>query len=179
LSTVVNYGETPAQPSELLRTGRRFFWRLFRFQLFFSIVHAILTTVFLAVAGGLTGQKGGKDAPEWMMNLCSMAAMAVLIKALLLGPAIIIVRNCRVREALAVLREYKLFEDGGWIVWLVFGCFFAAFLVSLVIDIGPDAELAVGVFQAVVMGAVTLVVALGAIQLVAVKEIGSETESLE
>ncbi len=176
LSTTLHYSQTPAQPAELLRAGRGFFWRIFRFQLFFSIVHMIFSVVIFA-AFGVVGDK--KDMPEWVMNLCSMAAAAVLIKVMLLTPAIIIVRNCRVREALAVLKEYKLFEDGGWIVWLVFGCFFAVFLVSLVIDIGPDAGLAVRVFQAVLIGLVTLVVALGAVQLVAAKEIGSETEGLE
>jgi len=179
LSTAAYYSETPAQPSELLRIGRGFFWRMFRFQLFFSIVHAVLSAVFLAVAGALAGQKEPTNMPEWMMNLCSIAAAAVLIKVLLLGPAIIIVRNCRVRQALAGLREYKLFEDGGWIVWLVFSCFFVAFLVSLVTDTGPDAGLAVGSVQAVLLGAVTLVVALGAVQLVAAKEIRTETEILE
>ena len=176
LSTAVNYSETPAQPSELLRAGRGFFWRIFRFRIFLSFLYIVLLVMALAVAGSLTGQKDPKNLPEWMKNLCSMAAAAVLIKVILLGPAIIIVRNCRVREALAVLREYKLFEDGGWVVWLVFGCFFAAFLVSLAVDVGPDAGLAVGAFKTVLAGCVTLVVALGAVQLVAAKEIGTETE---
>jgi hypothetical protein len=177
LSTTAHYSETPAQPSELLRAGRSFFWRMFRFQLFFSIVHAMLMAAFLAAIAWLAGQKDPTNMQEWMTNLCSMAAGLVLIKVMLLGPAIIIVRNCRVREALAGLREYKLFDDGGWIVWLVLGCFFVVFLVSLVIDTGPNAGLAVGAVQAVLIGAVTLVVALAAVQLVAAKEIRTETET--
>ena len=179
LSTAVQYSETPAQPAELLRAGRRFFWRIFRFRIFISFLYIVLLTMVLAVADSLTGQEDPKNLPEWVMNLCSIAAAAVLIKVILLGPAIIIVRNCRVREALALLRKYKLFEDGGWVVWLVFGCFFAAFLVSLVMDTGPEAALVVGAFKAVLVGAVILVVALGAVQLVAAKEIGTKTESPE
>jgi hypothetical protein len=173
LATASHYSDTPAQPAELLRAGKVFFWRMFRFQFFFSLVYMMLSSMIFAVVGTVTGRK---DMPEWMMHLCSLVAVAALAKVVLLTPAIIIVRNCRVREALGLLKEYKLLEDGAWMIWLFLGCFFAVFLVSLVVDIDPDGGLGMAVFRSIVTGVVTLVVGLGAVQIVAAKEPDSEIE---
>jgi hypothetical protein len=93
----------------LLKEGKRFFWRIFRFSvgltlclLFYVIV--TLTITYLIAGGKLSYWK----LPLWGRQLYVSSGCAILIKPLLLIPAIIIVHDCNIRKAMGVLSEYKL-----------------------------------------------------------------------
>lgn len=122
----------PREPMELLKTGKRFFWRMLRFQMVFGsacMVIAFFISGFLIKAAQVDGATA--DIPLWIAPVSSFAAFVVMIKPLVLIPAVMIVRDKMVSESFMSLGQFRLtqmFE----LMKLFFGCFALIFLLSFV-----------------------------------------------
>jgi len=161
LATAYRENAGPKQPGELVSIGRLFFWRMLRFQVLLGVIYIGLSFVVLAIVQAvLLGQKDVSSIPDWVAHLCSFAALAVLAKPMLLTPAVMIVRDRMVLEAVGLLKEYRFLEAKG-LVRAFFGCFATVYLLSSLLSlIKPGSAFyyaAVG-FYAVVSS--TLIVAL-------------------
>ena len=73
----------PREPMELLKIGKRFFWRMLRFQLVFGCAYMI---VVLFISGFLMKMAQVDvtmdDIPLWIPPVSSFAAFAVMVKSL-------------------------------------------------------------------------------------------------
>ena len=122
----------PREPMELLRIGKRFFWRMLRFQLVFGCAYMI---VVLSIAGFLmkTASADGTmdNVPLWIPPVSSFAAFAVLIKPLVFIPAVMIVRDKMVTETFMSLGQFPL-ARAIKLLKLFFSCFAVIFLLSFV-----------------------------------------------
>lgn len=122
----------PREPMELLKTGKRFFWRMLRFQMVFGsacMIIAFFITGFLFKAAHVDGTT--TDIPLWIPSLSSFAAFVAMIKPLVLIPAIMIVRDKMVSETFMSLGQFRLTQTFE-LLKLFFGCFAVIFLLSFV-----------------------------------------------
>jgi hypothetical protein len=148
LATACTEGTAPKQPGELVSVGRLFFWRMLRFQILWAVAYlAIAFGLLVMVHSTIFRLKSASEIPQWIWQLCSFGALAILIKPTLLGPAAMIVRDRMVLEALGMMREYKLSQAKG-LVWAFFICFGAIFLLSSLQSLTGAA----GVYQYVAAG---------------------------
>ena len=106
LRTVYTEGCNRQSLSSLLRTGSHFFWRMLGFGLICVIPFLILLFI--------TRHFYPQTLP-WINTLCTI----ILIKILLLIPALIIVLDCGVFESFRMLRQCKL-SDAKTLVVLFF-----------------------------------------------------------
>jgi len=94
----------------LFGQGRRFFWRM---AVFGIILRLIYTSVQLFI-GFITARCAAQDNylmfPWWTVTLCSMFVSIVLIKPMLLVPALVVVRDISLIDAVKSMREYKIFR---------------------------------------------------------------------
>jgi hypothetical protein len=124
--------DQPREPMELIRIGKQFFWRMLRFQLVFGCAYM---TIVLFISGFLmkTARADGTmdDVPSWIMAISSFAAIAALVKPMLLMPALMIVQDRMVTEAFVSLKNYRILEMPK-LLKLFFGCFAVIFLLSFV-----------------------------------------------
>ncbi len=172
LRTVYTDGACPQEPVVLLRVGRYFFWRIFCFTFFLGFGWLFLSLMILVTVNTIMlGQKEMQNIPQWMGQLCNLAALVIFAKPMLLIPAVIIARDCKSLEALATFNRYKLLKGRGLsLLKLFLGCFGLTFLVSLVVSAVNSSGFyhfaSVGAY-AITVSAVTLVVGLGAVQFIA------------
>jgi hypothetical protein len=173
LATACSEGTIPHEPGRLVGIGRLFFWRVLRFQILLGIVYTgISFTILVIVQSIVFGSEEGAKMPAWIVHLCSFAALAVLAKPMLLGPAVIIVRDRMVLESSGLLKEYRLLEARD-LVWAFVACFGAVYVLSLLlglIEIGSA-------FYYIMLGVYALVssTCIVAVNLGAVLFIGSKT----
>ena len=181
LATACTEGTVPKQPGELVGVGRLFFWRMMRFQIVLGIAYAGISLMVLAIVQSVSlGQKDASSIPSWIAHLCSFAALAVLVKPMLLTPAVMIVRDRMVLEAFRLLKEYRLAEAKP-VVWAFFVCFATVYLLSSLLSLIETGSVfyyvLVGIY-AVVSSALIVAVTLGAVLFVASKTTPA-TESAE
>ena len=108
LSTAIRGGDVQQNPNILVIEGKRFFWRMFRFNLF---MYAILLLIVQLVIGLLVGANAREGVPVFYQTLSALFAMIILTRPVLLIPAIMLVENCLVFEAFSRTRKYS-FERG-------------------------------------------------------------------
>jgi len=100
------------EPVVLLKIGRRYFWRLFRYFVIYGVLCiAITMVVFTAVARFLFPAVDANSIPLWVVELCAIPAYLMLAKPLVLVPCIMIVRNCMVMEATSLISDYAIFKS--------------------------------------------------------------------
>jgi len=172
LATACTTRHAPREPIELVKVGRYFFWRMLRFQIILGIVYIGISFVFLAIVQSMVfGQKDVLSIPVWIAHLCSFAALAVLVKPMLLVPAVMIVRDRMVLEAFGMLREYKLSQAKG-LLRAFFICFGAIFLLSSLQSLTGAAGVyhyVMAGISAIISSTLVLAVTLAAILFVAAK----------
>ncbi len=111
LATAAVTGAQPQEPGTLLSVGRRFFWRIFRFQLLlFLLLLAILTVIGSFVGTLFFNTESRQSMPEWAIATCQAIAMVAVVKPMLLVPAVMIVRDRLVMDAIGQLNRYRLGE---------------------------------------------------------------------
>lgn len=122
----------PREPMELLRIGKRFFWRMLRFQLVFGCAYMVIM-LFIASFLMKTAQPDGTmdDVPLWIMAISSFTAFAVIVKPLVFIPAVMIVRDKMVTETFMSLGQFPL-ARAIELLKLFFSCFAVIFLLSFV-----------------------------------------------
>ena len=115
--TVYLEADRQQQPMVLLKTGRRFFWRMFRLGLLWLPIYCILIWLTFLVTKPLTSVNTGFFETATLSPLLYQfyftAPSLILIKPLLLIPAIIIVLDCKVLEGFKYLKRYRLFDAMG------------------------------------------------------------------
>jgi hypothetical protein len=102
-------GDRPQEPMVLLRTGRRFFWRLFLFSMMYAGMYLALGFVIFNIikAAGFI-KVGFMEAEIWSRNLCFVVSSLILVKFILLPPALIIVRDCGLIASIRAIRQFKI-----------------------------------------------------------------------
>ncbi len=172
LATAYSEGASPKQPAQLVSVGRLFFWRMLRFQVILGIAYIGISFVILAIVQSMVfGQKDMSSIPDWIAQLCSFAALAILVKPMLLTPAVMIVKDCMVLQALGSLREYKILE-ARVLLRAFFVCFATVYLLSSwlgVIETGSVFYYVLVGIYAVVSSALIVAVTLGAVLFVGSK----------
>jgi hypothetical protein len=172
LATAYSEGASPKQPAQLVSVGRLFFWRMLRFQVILGIVYIGISFVILAIVQSVVlGAEEVSGIPDWVAHLCSFAALAVLAKPMLFMPAVMIVRDRMVLEAIGLLKEYR-FLDAKDLVRAFFVCFATVYLLSSLLGLIEAGSvfyyLLVGIY-AVVSSALIVALTLGAVLFVGSK----------
>ncbi len=133
--TVYLEGDRHQPPMVLLKTGRRFFWRMFRLGLLWLPIYCILiwlaflvTKLFTSVD---TGFSETAQSFPLLYQFYFIIPSLVLIKPLLLIPAIIIVLDCKVLEGFKYLKRYRLFDAKGLLMLFLISIILPFFLVLL------------------------------------------------
>lgn len=93
-------------PAFLFATGKRFFWRMLRFQILCMLVFL----PFLLINISMYGSESSSQNAMWIPSLLSTAPSLILIKPLLLMPALIIVMDCQVRQSWQFMLRIKLLD---------------------------------------------------------------------
>lgn len=111
LKTAAISGAHPQQPMELLRTGRPYFWRILFFQILLGLVLFFLNSVLVSLLAMLVWQgQGLEQVPAWVVQLCGLAGVCILLKPLLLVPAVVLVYDVTVIEAFFRTRQFQFFH---------------------------------------------------------------------
>ena len=115
LRTVHLEGPKEQTPMDLLKTGKHFFWRMVGFGFIYAGLYFILTWIIFSITKYFTSTNTGffesaKSAP-WLYQLCSTAAMLIMIKVSLFIPALILVLDCRVINSFKLLSKFRLFKS--------------------------------------------------------------------
>lgn len=104
----INYG-TPLDPKLLIIIGRRFFWRMIRFQIILGLLYfAASMLIFNAMKWIFLQSVPNENISTWTLAICAVVSMAILSKPILLIPPIMICKNCMVLEAVAMMPNYKI-----------------------------------------------------------------------
>lgn len=109
LKTAAAEGLQTQPPSELIRSGRPYFWRIVFFQVLLGFVVFFLNGI-LAGIGGAVFWKGRplSQIPEWFAQLCGLGAMLIVLKPMLLVPARVLVYDESAFEAFVKMRNNKI-----------------------------------------------------------------------
>lgn len=115
LRTIHLEGPKEQTPIDLLKTGKHFFWRMAGFGFIYIGLYFILIRLIFFIIKYFTSTntdfiESAKSAP-WLYQLCSTAAMLIMIKVMLFIPALIIVLDCRVFDSFKLLSKFKLFKS--------------------------------------------------------------------
>lgn len=115
LRTIHLEGPKEQTPIDLLKTGKHFFWRMAGFGFIYIGLYFILIRLIFFIIKYFTSTntdfiESAKSAP-WLYQLCSTAAMLIMIKVMLFIPALIIVLDCRVFDSFKLLSKFKLLKS--------------------------------------------------------------------
>ena len=122
----------PREPMELLKIGKRFFWRMLRFQLVFGCAYMVIVLFISGFLMKIAPADGTiDDIPLWIPPVSSFAALAVMVKPLVFIPAVMIVRDRMVTETFMSLGQFPL-ARATELMKLFFSCFAVIFLLSFV-----------------------------------------------
>ena len=112
LRTAFASGAAQQEPKTLLVIGRAFFWRMFRFQIVFGIAYLMITSfVFSLIISAMYKNVPIADLPAWIAPLVSSIGTIILLKPILLCPAIMIVFGCMVKDSFSKLKNFKPMSD--------------------------------------------------------------------
>lgn len=96
------------EPATLISEGRRFFWRFLGGQLISGAVWWLFSALGLWLAGKMLGLRAVSQTPIWLVHLISAAAMGLASKWLFALPAVIVVFDVSLRQALAEVFTHPL-----------------------------------------------------------------------
>lgn len=173
LRTAAVGGAQSAQPMELLRTGRNYFWKLLIFQLAWFVVFLFLVLMIQSgVSFFLHLEISPEKTPVWLGILSMLAASVVLVKLTYFVPAVMLVQDCGMWEALRRLREFCVLKMGQFLLLfvVVFGVLFAVEYVSSLVD-----QKHILYYPALAVQAVLSASGMLALFLAAVLEVGRQT----
>ena len=170
LRTFYLEGQKQQPPLVLLRTGKHFFWRMFGLGLLFMIVYLVLAgLIFLIVKQFTSIDTSFSQVTPWIRHLCFAASVLILIKPVLLIPALIIVLDCKAFKSFKLLKQCKILNAKELVV-LFFVSMAATFLWAFL----PPPQSTITISQyilivclAVVGNFVSLMVAVMAVRFVA------------
>ena len=173
LRTAYTDGCASWEPGYLLRMGRYYFWRFFRYQLLVGIVCMGLASVVMSLVGtALLGAKTPEDMPKWLETVSFFAASVAVVKYMTLMPAVMLGRDMMVRQSFVALREYRLAEAGRVTIVFVVSLGVVS-AISIAVDYsgaeGWVRYMLVG-FQGVMMSVALLVIYLEALRFVGSRE---------
>lgn len=147
MATAPRYSQTRCEPVLLLRIGRYFFWRLIRFELLMLIFLLAVLSLMLHLFGALLGVSDPNKFPIWAVSLSNVLALTALSKPLVLIPAVMIVCDRMVLEALSYLRRYPIGRLKP-VLLLFVGLLLLLFGLTLLVDRAPSEGL---VYQATLL----------------------------
>jgi hypothetical protein len=102
-------GDKAQEPMELLKAGRSFFWRMVLFGMAYAGMYlAFGFVIFLIVHKIGIIEVKFLEATAWSRNLCFAASSLILVKFILLPPALIIVLDCGLIAAVRLIRRFKI-----------------------------------------------------------------------
>ena len=177
LQTAAGQGDKPQEPGELLKVGRYYFWRIVRFNLIFGFVYSVILLGMEIFSSVILGVKDLAAIPNWLVPLYMFATSVVLLRPMLLMPAVMIVHDRMVIEAFSELKQYKLLAEQGLVKFFVL-CFLGISLLSLALNSTPTGgtlHYLVLSICAVGSGAAMLVIYLVAVMFVAGDEFAGMT----
>lgn len=182
LRTACTEGCKSQEPKTLVRIGSHFFWRVFIFEMIFSVVYLTAAFLIFSLFGSyVLGTKSVEDIPVWVEPMSLYVAVIILIKPRILIPALIVAGDWRLGQAFRLQGEYRIRNAGG-LIKLFLGCFAAifslAYIMKLTIGKGIFHYLAAGVYGIVASG-LTLLISLVAIKYVMEKSGREFSEVLE
>jgi len=109
LRTACLYGDNRQQILTLLQTGAHFFWQLLVFYAMYRILQILLSLLLMRVSTLYASPSDFPTVVPWVSVFCSISLAVVLMKPLLLVPALIIVHDRRAFEAIKLIGQYRLF----------------------------------------------------------------------
>lgn len=96
------------EPAALIAEGRRFFWRFLGGQLVGGALWWLFSAMGFWLVGAALGYQTFSQTPLWLVHLISAAAMGLASKWLLGLPAVIVVFDLPLRQALAETFLHRL-----------------------------------------------------------------------
>lgn len=106
----INYA-TALDPKLLFLIGRRYFWRLVRFQIFMTLFSIAAFIVVLSAAKAIFFPSIPEQSiPVLASATCAIIATSALAKPMLLVPPIMICKNCMVLEAFRIMSDYRILD---------------------------------------------------------------------
>jgi hypothetical protein len=151
LATAYIDKDQPQQPAKLITVGRIFFWRMLRLQILLGLAAWLIS--------GIIGSFKG------MANIAQSVGLMILIKPLVLCPAIMIVKNCGVFDSLALLKNYLLMKSD-WLIKLIVAGLGAGFLLSFILanlSIEGTGKAIIDAASNIVSGLIGLAISLGGV----------------
>ncbi len=133
LRTFYTNGQKRQSLPVLLRTGIHFLWRFFVLYLIYALPFMFTLMIFSNLIQRLISPDN-TDYPHthfWYYSLFPVLVNSILIKLIILLPALIIVLDCRVFDSFRFLRRYKLSKSKE-IISLYFINIAIVFLVSVI-----------------------------------------------
>ena len=110
LKTAAVSGEYPQQPMQLLQWGRPYFWRIFFFQILLGLALFVLNSILISLLVSVFWRQGGlQQMPTWAAQVSGLAGALILLKPLLLVPAVILVYDKGVFAAFSRIWRLPLF----------------------------------------------------------------------
>lgn len=169
LSTSIRGGCGQQQPGRLVIEGKRFFWRMVRFNFIIFSACMIIFQLYIVM---LYGMNNPENIPELILRLGIIISLIFLTRPLLLVPAIMLVKDCMVFDAFSLIRNYRLYEGKGLVAVYWFGVVCST-LLPLLTDrigtgVGGDVFLVIYSFAAACF---MFIVSLAAVRFVAVRSI--------
>jgi hypothetical protein len=112
LRSVAVGGVQPAEPMALLRIGRTYFWKLLLFQLLLLPVVLLVISVIQVGAQMLLYGKVELQThpPLWLEISGTTVTGLILMKPVYLIPALILLRDCGIWDALRNLRQIRMLK---------------------------------------------------------------------
>lgn len=110
LRTVYLQGSQRSSPLTLLRTGIYFLWRMVVLGALYSIPFLLVTLLSTGIIAGLVSPESFAQISVWINQLFFLAFSVILVKLILLLPALVIVLDCRTFESFKFLKHCRLWE---------------------------------------------------------------------
>jgi len=110
LRTVYLQGSQRSSPLTLLRTGIYFLWRMVVLGALYSIPFLLVTLLSTGIIAGLVSPESFAQISVWINQLYFLAFSVILVKLILLLPALVIVLDCRTFESFKFLKHCRLWE---------------------------------------------------------------------
>jgi hypothetical protein len=109
LRSIFTDGAKPCEPGELLRTGKPFFWRMFRFEIIYGAVLAgVMIILIMVISSVFLDERQIANPPRWVMPMSLFAGCVLLAKPWMLMPAVFIAGDTSLVEAFRLHKRFSL-----------------------------------------------------------------------
>lgn len=129
LRTAVFDGDERQDIFFLLSLGRHFFWRVLIYRLLSGLLVFAISFIVLVFVNSSLGFEDGGFRGQLAAYAVTLLVSVVAIKFIVVVPAIIVVEDCGVLDAIGRLRGYNIFDYKAYLAGF-------AFLISLVSGLG-------------------------------------------